>query len=70
MLQAADYKHVRLEPSRVLDGIQETIRFYQNIPEDNFFKYIREDAGLPAPGEYYSGWFVNSSEPTIADFTC
>lgn len=60
MLQAADYKHVRLEPSRVLDGIQETIRFYQNIPEDNFFKYIREDAGLPAPGEYYSGWFVNS----------
>ncbi len=60
MFYAFDYSNIALQDSMVNDSIQETMEFYLNIPCDNFFKYMREDAGLDAPGVYYQGWFKNS----------
>lgn len=60
MLRAFDYNNIKLQDSMVNDSIRETMEFYLNIPNDNFFKYMREDAGLDAPGIYYQGWFKNS----------
>ena len=60
MITAFDYNSIRMNDSKVNDKIRETEEFYLSIPEDNFFKYLREDAGEDAPGEYYTGWFVGS----------
>ena len=42
---------------KVLD---ETLAFYLKIPNDNILKYMRESAGKPAPGIFYTGWYPNS----------
>lgn len=60
MVHAFDYNNVTVDDSMVKSSIDETVQFYLNLPNDNFFKYMREDAGLEAPGIYYTGWFINS----------
>ncbi len=60
MLHSFDYNSISLPDSMVKKSIDETIAFYLSVPNDNFFKYMREDAGLDAPGIYYQGWFKNS----------
>lgn len=60
MIQAFDYADIRLADSPTRQAIDETMAFYRGISKDRFFKYMREDAGLPAPGRYYTGWFPAS----------
>ncbi|MDO4284553.1 MAG: glycoside hydrolase family 127 protein [Eubacteriales bacterium] len=59
-MQSFDFKDVTLEPGMLKSVLNETMSFYLNIPNDNIMKYMRESAGLPAPGIHYSGWYVNS----------
>lgn len=66
MLSAFDYDFVRLEDSMVNEEIKKTMDYYLNISEDNFFKYMRETAGLKAPGNYFTGWFSNSHGVMLA----
>lgn len=60
MLKKIDYSQISLTESRVMCSVEETIRFYDAIPLENILKYLREDAGLPAPGSRYGGWFARS----------
>lgn len=59
-MKSFDFKDVRLEKGMLKDVLDETLAFYLAIPNDNILKYMRERAGLPAPGIHYGGWFKNS----------
>lgn len=59
-MNSFDFKDVSLDDSILKNVLTETMDFYLNIPNNNILKYMRESAGLPAPGIYYTGWFPNS----------
>ncbi|NLY18772.1 MAG: hypothetical protein GX045_07435 [Clostridiaceae bacterium] len=59
-MKGFDYHEVKLNEGLLKDTLDETMNFFLRIPNDNILKYMREDAGLPAPGIYYTGWFKNS----------
>lgn len=59
-MKSFDFKDVTLNDGLFKSVLDETMEFYLNIPNDNILKYMRESAGRPAPGIYYTGWFPNS----------
>ena len=60
MINSFDFKDVTIDGGLLKDTLEETLEFYLQIPNDNIMKYMRESAGKPAPGLYYTGWFPNS----------
>lgn len=61
VLQAFDYEHVRLLPSRFLDQVNQARALYGGIPNDDILKGFRREAGLPAPGVGMKGWCKSTS---------
>lgn len=59
-MKSFDFKDVALDDGLFKKTLDETLEFYLHIPNDNILKYMRESAGKPAPGIYYTGWFPNS----------
>ncbi len=59
-MNSFDFKDVTLTDGMLKRTLDETMEFYLRIPNDNILKYMRESAGLPAPGIHYTGWFANS----------
>jgi len=59
-MKSFDFYDVRLKKGMMLDALEETAEFYRVISFDSVFKYLREDTGFDAPGEYFTGWFTNS----------
>ena len=57
MLEAFDYKGVRLDAGMLRRQLDETRDFYLRIPSDDLLKGFRERAGLPAPGVELGGWY-------------
>ena len=59
-MQAFDFHQVKLLPCKLRDTVTEMADFYRVIPNDDILKYMREAAGLPAPGRYLTGWYAHS----------
>lgn len=54
-----DFSDVQLKDGRMKDALLEMAQFYRSISFDSIFKYLRQDAGLPATGEAFTGWYAN-----------
>jgi DUF1680 family protein len=61
VLQAFDYRDVKLLPSRLLDQVEQARALYGSIPNDDILKGFRAEAGLPAPGAGMKGWCKTTS---------
>lgn len=59
-LKGFDYGDVKLLDGRMQECFQEMITFYMGISNDDIFRYMRQDAGLDAPGKFFQGWYVKS----------
>ena len=59
-MNSFDFKEVTLNDGMMKKVLDETLAFYLKIPNDNILKYMRESAGKPAPGIFYTGWYPNS----------
>ena len=59
-MNSFDFKEVTLNDGMMKKVLDETLAFYLKIPNDNILKYMRESAGNPAPGIFYTGWYPNS----------
>ena len=58
-MNSFDFKEVTLNDGMMKKVLDETLAFYLKIPNDNILKYMRESAGKPAPGIFYTGWYPN-----------
>lgn len=59
-MRAFDEKQVLLLPGPLSDVLNETASFYRAVHNDDILKYMREEAGLKAPGCRLTGWYPKS----------
>ncbi|MBN1919485.1 MAG: glycoside hydrolase family 127 protein [Verrucomicrobia bacterium] len=57
MLEAFDYRGVRLDGGILRRQFDQTRDFYLHVPNDDLLKGFRERAGRPAPGVELGGWY-------------
>ncbi len=67
-LEAFDYQHVRLRPSRWKDQADAARAFYAAVPDDDILHGYRKDAGLPAPGTPLGGWCGRNSHTVFGQW--
>ena len=59
-LKSFDYRDVKLMNGRMQECLNEMMIFYMGISNDDILKYMRNDAGLEAPGNSFQGWYLKS----------
>ncbi len=64
-LEAFEYAGVQLRDGRLKKQVDETRNYYYNLPNDDILIGFRRRAGMPAPGNEFSGWY--GGEPTVPD---
>jgi uncharacterized protein len=62
VLEAFDYRGVRLLPSRWLDQFKSARDYYLGVSNDDILHGYRAAAGLPAPGKPLGGWAAKDSD--------
>jgi rhamnogalacturonyl hydrolase YesR len=56
-IEPFDYAGVTIDGGLLRTQIDEVVRFYLAIPDDDLLKGFRARAGLPAPGKDLGGWY-------------
>ena len=57
-MKSFNFTDVTLKDGMLKYTLWTMINFYRDISFDSMFKYLRQDAGLDAPGEDFTGWYV------------
>ena len=67
-MKGFDYQDVTLSDGMLKDALEETMQFYLSMSNDSILKYMRQAAGLPAPGEPYTGWYLGGGMGNIGQW--
>jgi len=59
-MRALDFDQVKLGQGMLKDKLDEMAAFYRGLSNDDILHYMRLDAGLPAPGQAWTGWYAHS----------
>ena len=59
-MRALDFDQVKLRQGMLKDKLDEMAAFYRGLSNDDILHYMRLDAGLPAPGQAWTGWYAHS----------
>lgn len=68
ILQAFNYRGVRLRKSRWLDQYQSGRDYYLDVSNDDILQGWRAAAGLPAPGKPLGGWCARNSDTVFGQW--
>lgn len=68
VLEAFDYRGVKLLPGRFQRQVEQTRETYFNLANDDLLKGFRRDAGLPAPGNDLKGWARGNASATFGQW--
>ena len=60
VLEAFDYRGVRLLDGPLKSQFDFARSFYLKIPDENLLKGFRQRAGMPAPGRDMTGWYAGN----------
>jgi DUF1680 family protein len=68
LIEAFDYRGVRLHKSRWLDQYQAARDYYLDVSNDDILQGWRAAAGLPAPGKPLGGWCAKNSDTVFGQW--
>ncbi len=68
LIEAFDYRGVRLHKSRWLDKYQAARDYYLDVSNDDILQGWRAAAGLPAPGKPLGGWCARNSDTVFGQW--
>ncbi|MBR3643558.1 MAG: glycoside hydrolase family 127 protein, partial [Parasporobacterium sp.] len=67
-MKGFDYQDVVLGDGMLKSSLEETMQFYLAMSNDSILKYMRQAAGLPAPGKAYTGWYTGGGMGNIGQW--